>query len=84
VTRRVSSLPGEAPADTCRRLGWTVGTRLIGDEGNGPTVIRITAIGERQILAVVESYYNGMPSYGAREGNWHLDCRDWQPVGETP
>lgn len=65
------------PALVCRERGWTVGTRLVGDEGYGPTVIRITAIGEENILAVAES---GPGSSYAREGTWCLDGRDWQPL----
>lgn len=66
----------ENPADTCRRNGWDVGTRLVGDEGYGPTVIRVTAIGESHILAVRESH-KGEPEKHPREGLWTLDCREW-------
>jgi hypothetical protein len=31
-------------AQRCRKNGWGVGTRLIGDEGYGHTVIELTAI----------------------------------------
>lgn len=60
--------PNEDPADTCRRLGWQVGDRLVSDEGYGPTTITITAIGDRQILAKSES---------GRESSWVLWCRPW-------
>ena len=63
-------------AETCRMNGWGVGTRLVGDEGYGPTVIRITAIGESRILAVCESH-PGKPQCG-KEGTWVLWCRDWK------
>ena len=61
-------LPNETNADFCRRMGYTVGTRLVGDEGYGPEVIELTAIGERLILAK-----------GAdREGLRMLQFRDWK------
>jgi len=65
-------------AQHCRDNGWTVGTHLEGDEGYGPTVIRITAIGERQILARAVTH-NGQPiKHG--ENSWTLAYRDWRPV----
>lgn len=63
------------PADTCRANGWTVGTRLVGDEGYGPTVIEITAIGEERILARQVSH-DGKPDV-TYEGTWVLDRREW-------
>lgn len=58
-------------AEKCRARGWTVGTFLEGDEGYGPEVIQITAIGEEKILAKrVDGY----------EGLWSLDYRDWKAV----
>lgn len=75
----VTQRPGESPADACRRLGWTAGTRLVGDEGYGPTVIEITAIGERQILAKRISHNGKVPDW-TRENSWVLDCRVWLPV----
>lgn len=65
----------EPPADTCRRLGWTVGDRLRGDEGYGPTTITITAIGEKRILARAD---------GQDERDWVLWCRPWQKIGTAP
>jgi hypothetical protein len=64
------------PAVICRERGWTVGTRLVGDEGDGPTVIEITAIGEEKIMAKTISE---PPRYKG-ESNWTLGARDWQPV----
>jgi hypothetical protein len=63
-------------AGTCRVNGWHVGTRLVGDEGYGPTIIRITAIGDWEILAVTESR-NGQPEDRPYEGLWKLDHREW-------
>jgi len=61
-------------ADLCRRNGWTVGTRLVGDEGSGPTVIELTAIGTRGILAKAVS---GPGSEFAFEKPWTLRHREW-------
>lgn len=69
--------------DICRANGWTVGDRLVGDEGYGPTVIRITAIGEQRILAIAESH-NGVPAQAPSEGVWTLAHRSWQPAPDTP
>ncbi len=46
-------------ADQCRANGWTVGDRLMGDEGFGPTLIELTAIGESEISATIISH-NGV------------------------
>ena len=66
-------------AETCRQNGWQVGDVLEGDEGHGPTRIRITAIGERGILAIpiMQSGYLVEDSY---EGPWALAYRDWRKV----
>jgi hypothetical protein len=69
-------------ADVCRAHGWAAGTRLVGDEGNGPTIIEITAVGERMILAKVVTT-RGVPEAWAREAVWTLECRDWRVVGMT-
>ena len=65
-------------ADTCRRNGWLPGTRLVGDEGYGPTVIEITAVGERLILAKEISHNGGPPISPRGEVTWTLVCRDWK------
>lgn len=69
-----------SPADICKEHGWKVGTWLIGDEGYGPTVIRITAIGKNQILAERISH-NGQLSE-SYESPWVLWNRDWQKIKE--
>lgn len=66
-------------AQRCRDNGWTVGTRLAGDEGYGVTVIEITAIGERKILAKKISHADKVVD-DPREGSWTLRCRDWQAI----
>jgi hypothetical protein len=64
--------------ELCRRNGWGPGTRLVGDEGYGPTVIRITAVGERHVLAVAESHQG--VAVDPRERLWTLALRDWREV----
>ena len=77
--RAVTSLIGECAADTARRMGWKPGTSLIGDEGQGPTIIEITAIGERSVLAKAISH-NGQDEPNPWETTWDFSCRDWKPV----
>ena len=79
---RVSTqLRGESSAECARRMGWHVGTRLVGDEGYGATVIRITAIGESQVLAVSKSHCGEYVNW--RESSWTFSCRDWKPADTT-
>jgi hypothetical protein len=68
-------------ADVCRANGWGPGTRLVGDEGYGPTVIEIRYVGEEKIVAkrISES---GLGTVG-REAMWTLCCRDWREVPPT-
>lgn len=72
--------PGESEADFARRLGWLPGTRLAGDEGYGVTVIEITALGERVILAKTISHDGKPPGPNKYETAWTLDMRDWKRV----
>lgn len=67
-------------AEICRRNGWGPGTKLVGDEGYGPTVIEITAVGTEAILAKMISH-NGEPAGGV-EHTWTLECRDWKEIGK--
>jgi len=68
-------------ADTARRNGWTVGTRLAGDEGYGETIIEITAIGESKVLAKTISH-NGNISHFP-EGVWTFSYRTWRVFEEA-
>jgi hypothetical protein len=77
--RKVTTQPEESSADACRRLGWKPGDRLVGDEGYGPTVIEITAIGKKLILAAKISP-NGNVDDCDSEAMWTLSCRDWKKV----
>ncbi|MDQ0241208.1 hypothetical protein J2S94_003301 [Arthrobacter bambusae] len=63
------------PVYICRENGWDVGTRLVGDEGSGPTVIEITGFGERTMLAKAISHQGKPVAWG--ESSWTLRCRDW-------
>ncbi len=65
-------------ADLCRARGWRVGTQLEGDEGYGPTVIEITAIGERKVLAKTIS------PKAREEKSWSLSRRDWREIRPAP
>lgn len=76
VTTKSSDL---SSAEICRQNGWGPGTRLVGDEGYGPTVIEITAVGRTGILALPISH-NGIPEVRPYENSWTLDCRDWKEV----
>lgn len=67
-------------AELCRANGWGIGTILEGDEGWGPERIRITAIGERAILAV---RVDDKPGHLRMEGSWALVFRDWKQVAEA-
>jgi len=63
-------------ADLCRKREWPPGTRLIGDEGFGPTVIEITAVGETNVLAKKISH--GGVADVDDEALWTLKYRDWK------
>lgn len=67
-----------SPAAVCRRKRWPVGTIIEGDEGYGMTRIKITAIGEKSILARVISHA-GEP-VERNEMPWILYMRRWRKV----
>jgi hypothetical protein len=69
----------DGTVEKCKRNGWKAGTRLVGNEGYGPTVIRITAVGEESILARQVSH-NGKPTEDAWEGTWTLMARKWRRI----
>jgi hypothetical protein len=62
-------------AELCRANGWKVGDRLMGDAGTGPTLIELTAVGERRISARIISH-NGVALKHA-ETLETLDGRTW-------
>lgn len=67
------------PADVARAKGWTEGTRIVGDEGYGPTVIEITEVTRSRLFAKRISH-NGEPVPDRRDNSWVLYCRDWTKV----
>ncbi len=66
-------------AAICRKYNWKVGMCLMGDEGNGPDVIRITAIGEARILARL-IWSKGRFVGEMAECTWTLELREWKHV----
>ena len=67
-------------ADIARENGWIPGTQLVGDEGYGPTVIEITAVGETHVLAKTISHDGKPPEWSDTEACWTFSCRDWKRV----
>ena len=67
----------QSDANLCHINQWVVGDRLIGDEGHGPTVIQITAIGEQSVLFKMVSH-NSVPAGNHRDSVWTLTCRSWK------
>ncbi len=65
-------------AATCHKNGWKVGDHLMGDEGRGPEVIRITAVGEYSILARL--VWTRGKIIRTAEHEWTLALRDWKKV----
>jgi hypothetical protein len=68
----------KSDAEICREKGWQVGDVLEGDEGDGPTRILITAIGERHILAK-ELSHSGADRQ-RQESHWTVQAREWKKV----
>ena len=67
-------------AEICRDHGWGVGTCLVGDAGFGPTVIQITALGDKVMLAKI--IRQGCASIGYHDAQaWSLSLREWHPLG---
>lgn len=67
-------------AAACRERGWGVGTRLVGDEGYGPTVIEITAVGDSSVLA--KRLGHAGDACKPSESSWVLWCRDWSEAND--
>jgi hypothetical protein len=79
-------------AEICRQNGWQVGTMLRGMAERTEIYVRITAIGERLVLARLcgEQYVEpgrrfrlGLPALvngNLDEAVWDLHTRDWEAV----
>jgi len=63
-------------------LGGKLGSKLIGDEGFGPEIIVITAIGEENVLARRLTDTNGN-LVNVPESFWTLHYRDWKLLEEV-
>jgi len=66
-------------ADICHDYGLNVGTFRVGDAGYGPTVIQISALGAKVMLAKIISQSNLPIGYHDAQP-WSLLLRDWQSV----
>ncbi|WP_342149722.1 hypothetical protein [Methylorubrum sp. SB2] len=66
-------------AEICRAHGWGEGTRLVGRDAVGTTVIEITALGPRVMLARTVSQDHRPAAYG-QDRSWRLSDRDWREV----
>ncbi len=67
-------------AQQCRDNGWTIGTQLTADNnGYGPDIIEITAIGEHSILAKLIIHHGHQPASYC-EQCWFLGLRNWTEV----
>lgn len=66
----------ESTAAHARRRGWGPGTQLVADEGHGPLLLTITAVGKEAVLARSDT--------DARERSWSLSHRDWVEIGPLP
>lgn len=61
---------GATEAETARLNGWNIGTRLVGDEGYGPTEIVVTYIGDTMVVC----------RWPFGDSTTTFECRDWQVV----
>jgi hypothetical protein len=64
-------------AEICRRNGWRKGTQLVGEEDGVAAILRITAVGEQEILA---KFVGGIDGYHDSEMATDLSCREWRKV----
>lgn len=62
-------------ASYCRDAGLEPGDMLVGDQGYGPSIFKITTLGESMILA--RTSHNGAPRW-SDEHAVTLSCRDWR------
>ena len=85
MTKRWKKWKKLSSADICRKEGFKAGTKLIGEEEfiDGPvtTVIKITAVGIKEVLAITLSC-NGVKIFPEviAENHWNLQYRRWRKV----
>ena len=70
---------GKTERETLDLNGWTIGDILEGDEGYGPSLIKITAIGEELFLCRWDYRKGG--GWQPESGQTTLSCREWKKVG---
>ena len=70
---------GSTERETLDLNGWTVGDILEGDDGFGPSRIKITAIGEELFLCRWKNM--DTPEWENESGNTTLRLREWRKVG---
>lgn len=80
TTNNPNMRPGENGADFARRMGYTPGTVLVGNEGYGDTYLTITGLGEERLLARAWTERHGH----CFEKLWTLRYRNWQRADELP
>lgn len=80
TTTNPNMRPGESDAAFARRMGYTPGTVLVGNEGYGDTYLTITGLGEERVLARAWTERHGH----GWEKLWTLRCRNWQQVDALP
>ena len=72
---------GKTERETLDLNGWTVGDILEGDEGYGPDLVKITAVGEERFLC----RWNHQKGCGweRESGQTTLSCRQWRKVSSV-
>lgn len=79
VEERSGEVIAKSSAALCRAKGWKVGTILEGSDGRATTRIRLTAIGEEGVLAMMVG--RDGERFRGYESPWTLLSRRWRKVG---
>ena len=72
---------GKTERETLDLNGWTIGDILEGDEGYGPDLIKITAVGEERFLC--RWNYQKGNGWERESGQTTLSCRKWRKVSSV-
>jgi hypothetical protein len=72
---------GKTERETLDLNGWTIGDILEGDEGYGPQLIKITAVGEERFLC--RWNYQKGKGWERESGQTTLSCREWRKVSSV-